>query len=71
MVAVKLSLSLPRGTHSHTAVNRGQQEVLVIGGLDSDLRPLSTSLRLYKKAEWIMEPLEFSPPLPARWENRN
>ena len=65
-------MSLTSGIHSHVSVNIGNNELLVIGGLDSDLCPHSTSVRLYKTSnnnQWKIEEFTFTPPLPPRYDS--
>ena len=67
-----MSLSLPKGRHSHCALlyNEG---VFVIGGLDSSMTPLSSVLCLQyhlqgKELEWKLATVDFIPPLPAQYD---
>ena len=65
-------MSLTSGIHSHVSVNISNNELLVIGGLDSDLCPHSTSMRLYKTSDnnqWKIEEFTFTPPLPPRYDS--
>ena len=66
---------LPEGRHSHCAIlyNEG---VLIIGGLNSSMTPLSSSLYLQphregKEFEWKFSTVEFTPQLPARYHGVN
>lgn len=70
---MQVSLTLPEGRHSHSALlyNEG---VLVIGGLDSSTTPLSSVLYLQyhlrgKELEWKSVVVDLTPPLPERYEN--
>ncbi|XP_003382658.1 PREDICTED: tRNA wybutosine-synthesizing protein 4-like [Amphimedon queenslandica] len=61
----KLPVSLPEGRHSHLAVNY-KSSVLIFGGLNADLSPVSTCLQLSEDKSHLMA-VEFIPQLPAKY----
>ena len=71
----QVSQTLPEGRHSHCAIlyNEG---LLIVGGLDSSMTPLSSVLYLQyclegEELKWKTTTVEFTPPLPARYDSIN
>ena len=71
----QVSLTLPEGRHSHSTLLY-KEGVVVIGGVDSSTIPLPSVLYLQyylrgKALEWKSVTVDFTPPLPARYANKN